>query len=340
MDKVAIAILNWNGKGFLEEFLPGVINYSTIDGIGVYVIDNGSTDGSVKCIQENFTSVKVIELPQNYGFTGGYNKGLKEIKADYYLILNSDVEVTQNWLNPLIELMESDSNIAACMPKIKALHKKDHFEYAGAAGGFIDKFGYPFCQGRIFSVDEKDVGQYNSIRSIFWASGACLLIRAGLFHETGGFDDDFFAHMEEIDLCWRLKNRGYKIIFNPNSVVYHLGGGTLSKTNWKKTYLNFRNNLFLLVKNLPVNKLLNILLIRCFFDFMAFCLFISELKFKDAFAIPKAYSGLIVSLPALIKKRKILAKTRKKKQHDEIYNKSIVYQFYIKRRRYFSQLSF
>lgn len=248
MKKTAVVILNWNGRKFLKKFLPDVIKFSKKDA-EVIVADNASTDDSVAVLKADFPEIRIIENKSNGGFAKGYNQALKLIDAEYYILLNSDIEVTENWINPVIELMESDKNIAACQPKIRSYHEKEKFEYAGAAGGFIDKFGYPFCRGRIFQSLEEDKGQYDDTVEIFWATGAALFIRAELYHKLGGMDDDFFAHMEEIDLCWRLKNEGYKIMYCPKSTVYHVGGGTLPTSSSWKTYLNFRNNFFLIYKN-------------------------------------------------------------------------------------------
>lgn len=337
---LAIAILNWNGKSFMEKFLPSVIQYSNEPGVTIYVIDNGSTDDSIKLLKEQFPQVKIIILEKNYGFSEGYNKGLTQIDTKYYLLLNSDVEVTNNWLSPLVKCIESNSNIAACMPKIKSLESKDQFEYAGAAGGYIDKFGYPFCQGRIFNTVEKDHGQYQNSKSIFWATGACLLIKSDIFHDAGGFDDKFFAHMEEIDLCWRIKNMGFEIRYEPDSVVYHLGGGSLPKTNPRKTYLNFRNNYFMLYKNLKLLVFLKVFTVRFFLDFLAFISFLAKFKLKDAIAIPKAQLTLLLSLNYLVKKKKRFKQKIKKRRHNEIYKRSIVFNFYLHGVKKFSKLNF
>ena len=249
MKTTAVVILNWNGKHFLERFLPSVLAYSNQPGVSIVVADNGSTDESLSFLQQQYPQVRLISLDQNYGFTGGYNRSLAQVNADYYLLLNSDIEVTENWLTPLLNLMERDSDVAVCMPKIRSYDRREYFEYAGAAGGFIDKYGYPFCRGRILSHIEKDEGQYDSVHEIFWATGACMLVRADLYWELGGLDEDFFAHMEEIDFCWRAKNHGYKVMCCPTSVVYHVGGGTLPINTPRKLFLNYRNNLFMLHKN-------------------------------------------------------------------------------------------
>src|SRR5665213_1345257 len=248
MTKVAVVILNWNGRKFLEQFIPSVEknnpNFSEL-----IVADNASTDDSIEWLQNNFPKIKRIRLKNNGGFAKGYNDALEKIDAEYYVLLNSDVEVTQNWLEPIIKMMDADQNIGACQPKIRAFNDKEKFEYAGAAGGFIDKWGYPFCRGRIFDTYEIDEQQYNDSCEVFWATGACLFVRASAWKEVGGFDEDFFAHMEEIDLCWRMRNRGWKVMYCGESTVFHVGAGTLSKQNPKKTFLNFRNNLVLLAKN-------------------------------------------------------------------------------------------
>ena len=338
MTEIAIAILNWNGLDFLKKFLPSVINYSSSNGTKIYIIDNGSTDNSVEFIKSNFYNIYIIELFNNYGFAEGYNKGLSQIKANYYLLLNSDVEVTENWLSPLYETLNNNNNIAACQPKILSYQEKNKFEYAGAAGGYIDKFGYPFCQGRIFNINETDKGQYNEKKSIFWATGACMLIKANLFHIAGGFDLDFFAHMEEIDLCWRLKNMGYKIAYVPESKIFHLGGGTLPKSNPKKTYLNFRNNYYLLYKNLPILKFIKTYLIRIIFDFGSLVLFIKELKIKDALVIMKAHFVFWISIKSLCNKKNLFKTKIINRKHAEVYNKSIVLDFYLRKIRSFNKL--
>ncbi|MBO7124575.1 MAG: glycosyltransferase family 2 protein, partial [Bacteroidales bacterium] len=238
---VAVAILNWNGKHWLEKFLANVVENSPE--ATVYIIDNASTDDSVSFLQAQFPKTPIIQLDKNYGFAEGYNQGLAQIQADYYVLLNSDVQVGKNWISPIIERMEADEKLAVCMPKLKSFDNPELFEYAGAAGGFIDKFGYPFCHGRLFSSIEKDEGQYNQECDIFWASGAALFVKRSVYQQLGGLDKDFFAHMEEIDFCWRVKNAGYKIKYIPQSEVFHVGGGSLPKENPFKTYLNFRNNL-------------------------------------------------------------------------------------------------
>jgi GT2 family glycosyltransferase len=285
--KIAVVILNWNGKSFLAQFLPSVLNFS--EQAEIVVADNASTDDSVAYLKEHFPTVKVISLDQNYGFAGGYNHALKQVDSEYYVLLNSDVEVTAHWLSPMLTLLENDPSVVACQPKIKAYNDKDSFEYAGAAGGFIDQYGYPFCQGRIFDTVEKDTHQYQESKEIFWASGAALFIRAKAYHEIGGLDAFYFAHMEEIDLCWRLKNQGHKIMICPISTVYHVGGGTLNKTNPQKTFLNFRNSLLTLHKNLPTKGRLAKIVVRLCLDAIAAIKFIVEGKPTHTWAIVRAH---------------------------------------------------
>ena len=246
--RIAVVILNWNGRHFLEKFLPDVIRFSS-DDASVVVADNASTDDSVEYLKKNFPSVRIILNEKNEGFTGGYNRALEKVEAEFYVLLNSDVEVTQDWLKPLLRLMDANKKIAACQPKILSYHEKDKFEYAGAGGGFIDKNGYPFCRGRIFSELETDHHQFDDERPVFWATGACMFVRASVYHELKGLDENFFAHMEEIDLCWRMQRAGYEVYYCGKSTVYHVGGGTLPKNNPRKTYLNFRNNLITFTKN-------------------------------------------------------------------------------------------
>jgi GT2 family glycosyltransferase len=262
---IAVVILNWNGQKYLEKFLPFVLS-SITPNINIFVADNGSTDDSIPFLETKYSDIRIIRFTENYGFAKGYNEALKQVEADYYVILNSDVEVQPGWLQPMLALLESDSTIAACQPKILSFHNKKMFEYAGAAGGWLDKYGYPFAKGRIFDVCEKDNGQYDQSEPIFWASGAALFIRSSVFHQLKGFDEYFFAHQEEIDLCWRIQLAGYKIYSCPSSVVFHVGGGTLPRGNSLKTYLNFRNNKIMMSKNLPLAKKIWIMPVRNFLD--------------------------------------------------------------------------
>lgn len=338
LDKVAIAILNWNGQKLLEQFLPSVVAHSAAEGVRIYIIDNGSTDNSLDYLKVQFPEVEVIALKKNWGFPAGYNKGLEQIESEYYLILNNDVEVSPGWLNPLIELMDSDDTIAAIQPKILSYQQRDEFEYAGAAGGFIDKYGFPFCRGRLLNVFEKDLGQYNFTDEIFWATGACMLVRSSLYKKYGGMDEAFFAHMEEIDLCWRLKNAGYKIMYNGNSSVYHLGGGTLNRMNPFKTYLNFRNNLYLLYKNLPKGKVHRILFARYFLDMIASAKFLFGLEFGSYWAVIRAHYSFWTTRRQFKEKRKYNLSVTTKVNHYEMYDGLIVYDFFVRRKKNFTQL--
>jgi GT2 family glycosyltransferase len=336
--KVAIVILNWNGAKLLQQFLPSVVRYSKSDSTEIIVADNGSTDQSLEILRNEFPEVRLLDLKQNYGFARGYNEALKQIEADYFVILNSDVEVTSDWLQSPINLMESNPGIAAIQPKILSYHQKTHFEYAGAGGGFIDRYGYPLCRGRIFNKIEADTGQYNQTTEIFWATGACMFVRASQFHEAGGFDADFWAHMEEIDLCWRLKNRGYKIVYTHESTVYHVGGGTLAYDNPQKLFLNFRNNLWLLFKNLPGHQLVSVLFIRMVLDAVAALKLLAEFNLNGIRSVLKAHYYFWISLPELIKKRKLIKMNSSSKPLTGILQKSLVFQFYFRKRKRFSDL--
>ncbi len=301
MSHLAIVILNWNGKNWLQKFLPTVIKNSA--GAEIFVIDNASTDHSVNYLQENFPSIHIICNRQNFGFAGGYNEGLKKIKADIYCLLNSDVEVTENWLLPVMQLFESDENIAAIQPKILDYNTPTQFEYAGAAGGLIDNLGYPYCRGRVFENLDTDLGQFNDETEIFWASGCCLFVRSSAFWEVNGFDERFFAHQEEIDLCWRLKNEGYKIWYTGISAVYHVGGGTLNKQSPMKTYLNMRNNLTMLLKNLPRTQLLWVLPARMILDGFAAFYFLIRQGPAHFWAVLRAHFSFYAHIPGTLKRR-------------------------------------
>tara|TARA_Y100000766_G_scaffold141036_1_gene121250 strand:- start:872 stop:1888 length:1017 start_codon:yes stop_codon:yes gene_type:complete len=299
----AVVVLNWNGINWLKKFLPILIEKSK--DVNVYIADNASTDNSVEYVNNNFPNVKVLKNFSNEGYAKGYNDALETLKEEFFVLINSDIEVTDNWIKPIINLMEANSDIAACQPKILSFHDRNKFEYAGACGGFIDTLGYPFCRGRIFSDLEDDNNQYNDITEVFWASGACLFVRAKHFNEVNGFDNDFFAHQEEIDLCWRLKNKGYKIMVNPNSAVFHVGAGTLNTSSPLKTYLNFRNNLFMLYKNLSVLKLIITILFRLPLDGIAALSFAKkENGLGHVFSILRAHLVFYVSIPLLSLKRK------------------------------------
>jgi GT2 family glycosyltransferase len=338
--KIAIVILNWNGAKLLPQFLPSVIQFSKGDSTEIIVADNGSTDESLSMLKKKFPEVKIIDLKQNFGFARGYNEALKQVEADYFVILNSDVEVTAGWLEAPIRLMETDPSIAAVQPKILSYQNRTHFEYAGAAGGFIDRFGYPFCRGRIFNEVEADNGQYDNVADIFWTTGACMFVRSKLFREVGGFDADFWAHMEEIDLCWRLKNRGFRIVYTPESTVFHVGGGTLSYDNPQKLYLNFRNNLWLLYKNLPANQLFHILSVRMILDTVAAIKLLAEFNLNGIKSVLKAHYHFYKSIPTLQRKRKQAQKNGHFIQPAEKLPKSIIFQFYVRKRKRFSEIQF
>jgi GT2 family glycosyltransferase len=337
--KTAIVILNWNGRKFLEQFLPSVIQHSPT-WAEVIVADNASTDDSVSWLKSNYPLVQIIQNEINGGFAKGYNDSLAKVNADYFVLLNSDVEVTANWIEPIIRLMESDSTIAACQPKIRAFHDREKFEYAGAAGGYIDKWGFPFCRGRVFDSFETDQGQYNDTREVFWATGASLFVRANAWKEAKGLDEDFFAHMEEIDLCWRLRNAGWKVMTCGDSIVYHVGGGTLSKQSAQKTYLNFRNNLVLLAKNHAPGWLWIKIYLRMVIDGIAWARFIFTGQWSHAWAILRAHVSFYGSLGKTIRKRRELKKQISHYATDCIYDGSIVWQYFMKGKKKFSELKF
>ncbi|WP_306012988.1 MULTISPECIES: glycosyltransferase family 2 protein [unclassified Allomuricauda] len=299
--KIAVVILNWNGEALLERFLPSVLEYSK--GTDVYVVDNASTDGSVAYVAQHYPNINIIQNSSNGGFAKGYNEGLQHVKADVYCLLNSDVEVTPDWLEPIKNTFSTQPEAAIIQPKILDLMQKDHFEYAGAAGGFLDKFGYPFCRGRIFQTIEKDEGQYDDIREVFWATGACMFIKSDVFWSLGGFDEDYFAHQEEIDLCWRAQNAGQKVFYVGHSHIYHLGGSTLSNMNPKKTFLNFRNSLYSITKNLPRRQAWPIVFIRLLLDAIAALRFIFQLKFDHCFAILRAHFSFYGNFIKMYRKR-------------------------------------
>lgn len=322
MKKIAVVILNWNGVKLLEQFLPSAIQFSPE--ATVYVADNASADESVAFIKNNFPTVKIVQNKTNQGFAGGYNDALQHIDAEIYALVNSDIEVTENWLKPILETFETEPKTAIIQPKILDFKRKEYFEYAGAGGGFIDQFGYPFCRGRIFDTLEKDNGQYNDKTEIFWASGACFFIRSAVYKQLKGFDEDFFAHQEEIDLCWRAINKEYIIKYNSESTVYHVGGATLQQANPKKTYLNFRNSLLMLTKNLPQESLFKVLLIRMLLDGIAGVKFMLEGQFPHCWAIIRAHFSFYRLFLRNYKKRE--------KNQVKIYfkTKSIVYGYYVK----------
>ncbi len=344
MPKVAVVILNWNGAHFLAEYLPSVVasSYKNLD---IYLADNGSTDNSVAFVQEHYPQINIILNNENYGFAEGYNQALKHVKADYYVLLNSDVKVTKNWIEPVIKVMAADERLCLAQPKIRAFYQQTHFEHAGAAGGWIDQLGYVFCRGRCFDICEEDTGQYDDYTEIFWATGAALFIKASVYHKLGGLDGDFFAHMEEIDLCWRAKRAGYHIVYCPDSVVYHLGGGSLPKSNPRKTYLNFRNNLVMLVKNYNTLQLLTLLPIRICLDFVAAIKTLVNGNIAETKAILQAQGHFFRHLPLWLKKRREVAQIVKTNRlnkatfnHKGMYKGSIIVAHFLQGKKYFSEI--
>ncbi len=340
MNKIAVVILNWNGKKLLEQFLPSVTQFSDREWAEIIVADNDSTDDSIAFLRQNYPDLKTIILDKNYGFADGYNKALDQLDHKYFVLLNSDVKVSENWLDPIYELFEKESNIVAAQPKIKAYNNKSEFEYAGASGGYIDYLGYPFCKGRIFDTIEQDRGQYDQISDIMWASGAALFIRSEIYKNMGGLDGDFFAHMEEIDLCWRVKNRGFRIVCHPQSVVYHVGGATLPNHSSKKLHLNFRNNLYMLYKNLASEKLLSTLLLRMTLDGVAAIKFLIRFEFNHFIAVIKAHVSFYRNLCKLREKRKLITPLTSSTKHKEIYKGSIIADYFIRGKKKFSDIKF
>ena len=334
--KTAVVILNWNGKELLEKFLGNVIKQS-LPLADVYVADNGSEDDSLAYVSNNHPEAKIIQNGENLGYAGGYNRALKDIDADIFILLNSDIEVGKNWLKPIIDAFKNIDSLAACQPKILSYHKPDYFEHAGAAGGFIDKYGYPFCKGRIFDHCEKDEGQYDSASEIFWASGACLAIRSDAWKEAGGLDSDFFAHMEEIDLCWRLRNLGYSIMSVPESRVYHIGGGTLPYSSPSKIFYNFRNSLFMLHKNLPSGGFFSTMLKRLILDGIAALKFLVGLNLKAFLQVFRSHMVYYSNIRKLNTKRRGIIKSDGA-DDNTIYKGSIALQYYLKGRKTFSNI--
>lgn len=333
--KTAIVILNFNGRRYLEQFLPFVVA-NTCPGAEVIVADNGSTDDSLAFLRAEYPGVRVLVLDRNYGFAGGYNVALGQVDADYYVLLNSDVEVVRGWMEPIIRLLEADASIGACQPKIKMYADRDSFEYAGAAGGWLDHLGYPFARGRVFDVCEKDMGQYDNAEPVFWASGAALFIRARLYHELGGLEPFFFAHQEEIDLCWRMQLAGYKVYCCPESVVYHVGGGTLPKGNERKVFLNFRNNLIMMAKCLPFRQRMWKIPLRFLLDSISAwkSLFAGEAVYF--WAILEAHMAFFKWL--MISRKKSLFPPNKRAPLSGWYTGSVVWQYFVKGRRTFTEI--
>lgn len=335
--RIAVVILNYNGAEMLRRFLPSVIEYSPE--AEVIVADNASTDNSAEVMRNEFPTVRLICLDKNYGFADGYNKALQQVTAEYYILLNSDVEVTDGWLAPMLAFMDTNSDVAACQPKLLSYKEKEYFEYAGGAGGFIDRYGYPFCRGRIFDTVEKDNGQYDNITDLFWATGAALMIRSADYQSTGGLDGTFFAHMEEIDLCWRLRARGRRIVCVPGSSVYHVGGATLAKSNPRKTFLNFRNNLLMLYKNLPSQELSQVMRCRAILDYVAAAKFLLSGNIADCraiFAARREFARIKVSYASA--RAENMAKCVLHSIPERV-GFSILWQYYAKGRKLFSDLS-
>jgi len=332
--KTSVVILNWNGEQFLRHFLPAVVKHTANDEAEVVVADNGSTDGSLAYIEGAFPQVRAIKFDQNYGFTGGYNRAIAQVNSTYTVLLNSDVDVPKGWLAPLIAHMDANPNVGACMPKIRSFAKPTEFEYAGAAGGFIDVLGYPFCRGRMLSTIEHDRNQYNDTRNIFWATGACMVVRTALFKELGGLDDDFFAHMEEIDLCWRMQNAGYKIAYVGSSEVFHVGGGTLPNNNPRKLFYNYRNNLLMLHKNLPRGLHGMVITFRILLDWASALMFLLQLKFSYVAAILKAH----VAFLKLKKGKRDKSKLSKMRNLQGVYRGSLVVGYFLLGKRTFGKL--
>ncbi|WP_072530588.1 glycosyltransferase family 2 protein [Bacteroides ilei] len=338
MKKVSVVILNWNGAGMLRNYLPSVIRYSQGEDVEVCVADNGSTDHSCEILEKEFPSVRLICLDRNYGFAEGYNKALAQVDAKYVVLLNSDVEVTEGWLDTLTDYMEKHPEVVACQPKLLGWRDRERFEYAGASGGFIDYYGYPFCRGRIFDVVEKDRHQYDTVIPVFWATGAALYIRLDKYREVGGLDGRFFAHMEEIDLCWRLNSRGYRLVCIPQSVVYHVGGATLKKENPRKTFLNFRNNLLMLYKNLPDEDLKPVMRMRALLDFIASMVYVAKLDFRNAKAVWNARKEFMALREQFKPDRKENLQRTVVSDIPQRYRFSILWQSKIKGRKFFSTL--
>ncbi|HLP53304.1 MAG TPA: glycosyltransferase family 2 protein [Chitinophagales bacterium] len=333
--KVAVVILSWNGKKFLEQFLPSVVQHTSAQLCEIIVADNQSSDGSIEFLQQHYPNVRIIQNPRNGGYAGGYNDALKHVNAEYYVLLNQDIEVTANWVERVIAEMDKDKNIAAAQPKLRDFYRREYFEYAGASGGYLDRNSYAFCRGRLFNTIEKDEGQYDDVKEIFWATGACLFVRNGVYWQAGALDEDFFAHQEEIDLCWRMRNMGYKIICVPSSVIYHVGGGSLPQGNPRKTYLNFRNNLMMMFKNLPASTLLPKMLWRMVLDGIAAFHSISKNKnFKDFQAILKAHFSFYAAIPALLEKRKRIPHA----SSVHLTPINILWQYFFKGRKKYSDL--
>jgi GT2 family glycosyltransferase len=328
--KLAIVILNWNGQKYLSQFLPALLRFIP-DYAEVIVADNASFDNSVSFLKETYPSIRIIQNSENGGFSKGYNQALQQIEAEYYCLLNSDIEVTENCIEPVVDLLDNNPDVAVVQPKLLSYKNRECFEYSGASGGFIDYLGYPFCRGRVFENLEKDNGQHNDAIEVFWATGAAMFVRSNIFHKLNGLDEDFFAHMEEIDFCWRVKNLGYKIMVEPKSLIYHIGGGTLPKNNSKKTYLNFRNNLFLLQKNLPSKNIFPVFLVRFPLDLIAAFFFLFQGHFNDTWSVFRAQLSFLRQFPKMKRKRLNI----NPQVYKQTFQESIVFNRYIKKRTKF-----
>lgn len=335
--RVAVVIIHWNRKSLLEQFLPFVVA-STYPNLEIVVADNNSSDGSVAFVKEQYPQVTIVQNDDNYGYAGGYNKALQHVKADYYVLLNNDIEVPKTWIEPVIEVMEHNDIIGACQPKMLDYKNRKSFEYAGACGGYMDRLGYVFCRGRLFEVLEEDKGQYDTPADIFWATGACLFIRSEVFHEAGGFDENFFAHMEEVDLCWRVQLLGYKLKVVPSSYVYHVGGGTLNKMSPQKTYLNFRNNLIMLTKNLPWPTLLWLIPVRATLDLLSSIFFLVNGFPNYSAAVHRAHADYFFRFGKWWKLRKKVAPIFRNESFSGVYNGSVVAEHFIGKTQFFNKL--
>ncbi|NQV53808.1 MAG: glycosyltransferase family 2 protein [Flavobacteriales bacterium] len=338
--KVAIALLCYNNRDLLEQFLPEVIDHMPDSrDYAIFVIDNASTDSTQEYLRSLGDQINTITIEVNKGFTNGYKLGLAQIEAEIFCLLSSDVQISKNWLEPVVELFDNDPKVAVIQPKIRSWHEKDSFEYAGGSGGFIDTLGYPFCRGRIFYDTEKDTGQYDDVREIFWASGACFFIRTKVYDESGGLDDDFYAHMEEIDLCWRIKNRGFKILVCPSSMVYHIGGAVIAYGSPEKTFRNHRNNLIMMVKNLPSNELFPKIFARLVLDALAFINMIRRGQIKASFSIISAHWSFLLNIRKWLNKRKALSEWAVSYSRTGIYPKSIIKAYFLDGKKKFSDLN-
>jgi len=336
MARVAVLILNYNGEQHLKKFLPSLIANSL--GCEVIVGDNDSTDNSLELLENDFPEIRIIKLDKNYGYAGGYNKLIEQLDNEYIALVNSDIEATQGWITPLVSILDSNTNVAAVQPKIRSYNNREKFEYAGAGGGYMDQYGYPFCRGRVFDAVEEDEGQYNDTCDVFWASGACFVIRKSVFDEFHGFDDAFFAHMEEIDLCWQINNAGYRIKYCGESIVYHLGGGTLSYANPRKTYLNFRNGWMMLMKNLPDDRRAKLLFARWWLDIAGFFFFLIRFQFKNAYAVIEAHIYIWRNLGMIQLKRSESSSDDQKEVEIKPSEFSLAWQYYIKGKKRYSEL--